>query len=54
MWVNGVLVVNNDGSHPGQERSGNITLNAGLIPIILDYCQGTGGYELSAAYQGPR
>ncbi len=35
-------VVNNDGLHGTQSRSGTIALNAGVYPIALSYFQGTG------------
>lgn len=35
-------VVNNDGLHGSQTRSGTIALNAGVYPITLAYFQGTG------------
>ncbi|PWT97806.1 MAG: hypothetical protein C5B52_13250 [Bacteroidetes bacterium] len=36
-------LVNNDGSHGGQYRSGSITLQPGVYPLIATYFQGTGG-----------
>jgi hypothetical protein len=35
-------VVDNDGLHTSQVRSGSIALNAGVYPIALTYMQGTG------------
>jgi hypothetical protein len=37
LWINGVQVVNNDGVHTSQTRSGNITLPAGAAFFDLRY-----------------
>ena len=46
-------VVNNDGGHPEQERSGTIGLKAGVHAISIPYFQGSGGQALSVSYSGP-
>jgi hypothetical protein len=40
LYIDGQLVVNNDGIHPTQERSGQATLSAGLHTVQIDYLQG--------------
>ncbi|WP_375443746.1 PA14 domain-containing protein [uncultured Fibrella sp.] len=46
-------VVNNDGGHPEQERSGTIGLKAGRHAITIPYYEGGGGQALSVSYSGP-
>ncbi|UYZ62960.1 PA14 domain-containing protein [Hymenobacter weizhouensis] len=47
------VVVQNDGPHGPQERSGTIGLKAGRHPITVLYFEGTGGETLSLSYAGP-
>ncbi len=51
--VNGTRVVNNDFNQGMTERSGTITLNAGVYPFEVLYRQGTGGFGLNVRWQGP-
>lgn len=52
--VDGKEVVKYDGIHgQGQERSGAVQLEAGRIPIRLEYFQNQFGIGLSVAWQGP-
>ena len=44
LYLDGTLVVNNDGAHSAQERSGNITLTAGLHDIKAFYYNDAGTY----------
>lgn len=53
LWLNNVLVVNNDGLHGSQERSGTIALSAGFYPIRVEYFERTGGESLTVRWQGP-
>ena len=46
-------VVDNDGVHGTQERSGQIALKSGLHPCTVTFFQGTGGASLGAAWQAP-
>ncbi|WP_227686916.1 right-handed parallel beta-helix repeat-containing protein [Spirosoma arboris] len=46
-------VVNNDGGHSEQERSGTIGLKAGVHAITVVYFQSTGNQVLSVSYSGP-
>ena len=46
-------VVNNDGQHGNQERSGTVTLDAGSHAFFLTYFQGGGGKALEVRWQGP-
>lgn len=51
--INGKLVVENDGTHAPQERSGTIMLTKGRHPLEVGFAQGGGGYELSVDWQVP-
>lgn len=53
LYIDGTEVVDNDGTHGSQERSGNITLTAGLHDIRVLFFENSGGENLSVAYQGP-
>jgi hexosaminidase len=48
-----VKVVDNDGLHGSEEKSGVVALEKGLHAIRLDYIQGTGSAELKVHLQGP-
>lgn len=47
------LVVNNDGIHTARERSGSITLDAGVYPIYVTYFDRTSSQTLEVRYAGP-
>jgi dienelactone hydrolase len=47
------VVIDNDGSHAEQERSGSIALDAGTHPITVLYFQGPGRTQLVVDYEGP-
>lgn len=53
LYIDDAIVVNNDGTHPDTEVSGVINLEPGLIPIMVDFFQGTGSRALAVSYQGP-
>jgi hexosaminidase len=44
------MVVDNDGNHSAQERSGQIALKMGLHPFALDFIEGGGGFTLKLQY----
>ena len=46
-------VVNNDGGHAAQEKSGTIGLKAGLHALTVVYFEGGGDQTLSVSYSGP-
>ena len=46
-------VVNNDGLHPDQERSGQIGLKAGVHAFTIMYMQRDGLQTLNVSYEGP-
>jgi hypothetical protein len=53
LYIDGVHVVDNDGLHGAQERSGTISLTAGKHLIKVDFIEATGGALLEASYAGP-
>jgi len=53
LFIDGTEVVDNDGGHGNQERSGSITLTTGLHDITVLYFENSGGETLTVQYQGP-
>ena len=53
LYVDNQLVVNNDGDHGVQERSGSVSLAKGKHTLKIEYFNGGGGYYLDAKYKGP-
>ena len=53
LWIDGNLVVDNDGLHGMQERSGQINLSAGQHSILVGMFELTGGEELNVQYSSP-
>ena len=50
LWIDGNLVVDNDGLHAIQERSGEIFLSAGQHSIVVSMFELTGGEGLTVQY----
>lgn len=54
LYLNEVLVVNNDFYHGMLEVAGSAFLYAGdYVPFRVDYFQGDGGFGLELRWQGP-
>ena len=53
IYIDGSVVVKNDGMHGTVERSGTVALSAGMHPIVVTFYQGTGPSSLSASWEGP-
>ncbi|MBK7642939.1 MAG: c-type cytochrome [Planctomycetes bacterium] len=53
LYVDGKLVVSNDGIHPAVEASGALTLEPGLHGLRITYFEAAGGEELSVRWQPP-
>lgn len=53
LYVNGELVVDNDGLHVMEEKSGSSILPAGYCEIIVTYFENGGAEGLQIAWQGP-
>ena len=54
IYVDGQLLVNNDGLHGMVERKGSVNLTAGAHPLTVTYFDNGGGDGLSVAWSGPR
>ncbi|MEH6681983.1 MAG: PA14 domain-containing protein [Sediminicola sp.] len=53
LYIDGTEIVNNDGDHGTQERSGTTTLSTGLHQITVLFYENGGGQVLETRYQGP-
>ena len=53
LYIDGNLVVDNDGGHGTIERTGNVLLKEGMHIITVDYHNQGGGAWLDAFYKGP-
>jgi hypothetical protein len=53
LWIGPDVVVENDGLHGTQERSGTIVLKAGAHALRVAFFEKTGGESLEVLYQGP-
>lgn len=53
LYIGDSLVVDNDGLHGMEEKSGVIALAAGAHPITVTYFERTGGDDLLVYYSGP-
>ncbi|OUJ71422.1 PKD domain-containing protein [Hymenobacter crusticola] len=51
--IGSTLVVNNDGLHGDQERSGTIGLQAGTHALTITFFENDGGQTLNVSYAGP-
>jgi len=51
--VDDQIVVNNDGEHGAETRSGKIRLTAGYHPFQVLFIQAAGGFELGVQWAGP-
>jgi hypothetical protein len=52
MFIDGRLVVNNNGLHPWQEAAGSVHLKSGLYPIVVEYFDITGECGLRVLWAG--
>ncbi len=53
LYINDILIVENDGVHGSTERMGKIKLSQGLHPFQLHYFDGGGSQSLNVQYKGP-
>ena len=53
MYIDNIMLLNNDGLHPVVEINKSISLKAGLHPISIKYFQEGGRNGLKASWQGP-
>ncbi|GEM_PF-2621094 len=53
LLIGNKIIVDNDGGHAMQERSGTVGLLAGKHQIRIEFCQGVGGKGLEVSWSGP-
>jgi hypothetical protein len=53
LYIDGKMVVDNDGGHGTIERTGNVLLEEGMHAITVDYHNQAGGAWLDTFYKGP-
>ncbi|MBA4387073.1 MAG: hypothetical protein C0404_03770 [Verrucomicrobia bacterium] len=53
LYIDGSLMVTNDGPHGIVKKAGVTNLSAGLHDIEARFCQGTGGWGLTVSWAGP-
>lgn len=53
LTINGKTVVDNDGIHAPQDKTGAVNLSEGRHTIELGFTQGGGGYELTVKWKKP-
>ncbi|WKN42320.1 PA14 domain-containing protein [Tunicatimonas pelagia] len=53
LFIDNKRIVDNDGLHGKQERSGSVSLSAGMHAIKVVYFERSGGEVLEVKYQGP-
>ena len=52
LYINGELLVDNDGNHSVRERNGSIELQKGRHLVSVEFYNSGGGYHLDARYEG--
>jgi RHS repeat-associated protein len=52
LWIDGVLVIDNDGAHGAIEKSATVNLSGGLHDIRVDYSEINGAEALTLKFQG--
>ena len=53
LWLDGALLVNNDGVHAAQEVSGGTNLAGGMHSLVVGYFQAGGNQSLAVSWSGP-
>ncbi len=53
LWINGQLVVDNDGLHAPQSQEGTIFLTTGVHSMVVTFFERTGGEVLDVVYAPP-
>ena len=53
LWLDGALLINNDGTHGMVEKSATLTLSAGYHALRVEFYQGSGGKGLIMKWSGP-
>ncbi len=53
LFVDGKMIVDNNGSHPVIQKTGSAELKPGMHKIVVTFFEGGGGEHLAVKYQGP-
>lgn len=53
LWINGVRVVNNDGQHSSQSRTGSVVLSAGTVSFECRMFENSGHSNVWLEWRGP-
>jgi hypothetical protein len=53
-YINNQFLIDNDGSHAFDEKSAEITLKKGLLPLRVEYFQGNYGQGLSVDFSSDK
>ncbi|KAJ1478722.1 hypothetical protein T484DRAFT_2926567 [Baffinella frigidus] len=53
IWIDGALVVSNEGLHPVETVKNTVKLNAGYHTVRVDFFENEGGAAISVKYSGP-
>jgi len=53
LYIDGKVVVNNDGQHPSSERSSKVTLKKGKHQIRVSYFEWRGEFDLKLSWSSP-
>jgi hypothetical protein len=53
LYIDGVLVADNDGSHSYRRKQGLIALDAGLHAVRVEYFEDYSGQKLDLGYTSP-
>ncbi len=53
LYIDGEIVINNDGLHGALEKEGEIKLSEGVHTLRITYFQAGGGFHLKASVSGP-
>lgn len=53
LYIDGALIVDNDGLHAVQEEDGTISLTAGCHDIVIEFFENTGGNVMETLWEGP-
>jgi alpha-L-fucosidase len=53
MWMDGALLIDNDGLHSSLEKSAPVAVEQGLHPIAVAMFEQSGGFELDVSWSGP-
>ena len=51
LWINGKLLIDNDGMHAAIEKSAEIVLEKGFHEIVIEYFESSGGNALNLAWE---